>query len=392
MSYAKSRAGIPASQRGPFADPNFTDLLEYVPTYKLLHTSAFYYGAGRHAVAYPPAGAVLFALLYATGHPVVCYLAIAAAALGMMWWMARNALMRHGMGAWVATLLPATVLLVSFPFESLIQTGNIELFVWISIALGTGCYFRRREERAAAWWGLAAAIKLYPVILFVLFLRRRGWRPVLVGAATFVAASVASLAFLGPTLRVAFQGSVRNALAYGSARTQQWTLHEFAANHSLMEWFKVVVRIANLHPANLSHLYLVCGAVLLVTVQLLRGRRLPLLNQVLVATVLMVLLPPISYYYTLTNLYVPCFALALVGIEAYRRKVRVEGLRGTLMLFVPAFAAYTLFTFHKVLLFGGLIQSVVLMCILIGSLQYPFVIGSEEEIAPEWTRNGRGLC
>jgi hypothetical protein len=378
VSYLERRAGIPLSTRGPLPDPLFGDLLEYLPTFKLLHTPEFFTNAGKHAVAYPPFGAALFAFLYAFGHPVICYLTIAGLGFVAAVLLVRRGLIRCGIAATVATLLPATILIVSFPFEALLQRANIELFVWIFVSAGVCMIFLGRDNWAAALWGAAAAIKLYPILLLVLFLRRDKLRPLSVGCASFALLSLASLRFLSPDVALAFQGSARNVAGYQGVRTAMWNLHELAANHSAFEWFKLIGGALPVSAQSLSKLYIVCGGLAFALAYFGRARRMPLLNQLLVVIPFMVLLPPVSYYYTLTNLYAPWVALAYLAIRAKGLGVEVRGLRSTILLFVPVFAAFSIFTFRKVLLFGGLIQSLVMVCILIAALQHAFTLPEEQ--------------
>jgi hypothetical protein len=88
----------------------------------------------------------------------------------------------------------------------------------------------------------------------------------------------------------------------------------------------------------------------------------------------MVIFPPISYAHALVQLYAPLLALLMLAIRADRTNVSITGLRGTVLLFVPLFAAYTLFTFRAVLLFDGLVQSVLLLILFGCALRFPFAI------------------
>jgi hypothetical protein len=85
--------------------------------------------------------------------------------------------------------------------------------------------------------------------------------------------------------------------------------------------------------------------------------------------------PPISYYHALVHMYAPLAVLAWVALRAERAGVRVRGLQGTILLFVPLFAAFTVLTFRTVLLFCGLVQSVVLVMIFFCALEFPFEPG-----------------
>lgn len=371
VGYLEARAGIPLRTRGPFPDPLFGDLLEYLPTLKLVHTPAFFTGAGSHVIAYPPLGAALFAFLYSFHHPVALYLAILAGWLLASLWIVAQVLIGKGLQTWVAVLFPLTVAVCSFPIEGLIQRGNIELFVWITISIGIWMIFRGQQNEAAVLWGLAAAIKLYPILLFAIFLRKQSFRALMLACGTFVLSTIAAMRFLVPDLRLAFHHSSAAVAGYQGLRSSMWNLHEVAVNHSLFVWFKLFGGFSS-DPARISRIYFICGGLLFVLAYFGRARRMPLLNQLLVVIVFMVLLPSVSYFYTLTNLYGPWLALVFLCIAAHRRHITVPGLRSTVLLFVPVFASFTLFTFRKAYLFGGLIQSLILLCILVSSLQHPF--------------------
>ena len=119
--------------------------------------------------------------MYATGHPDGVLSGdgggVAGGAVGVG---AAGADARRDRAA-TATLFPLTVALVSFPIAGLVQRGNIELFLWIFAAAGTWAFLRGHENAAAVLWGLAAAMKLFPIVLLVLLLPRRRWRAFAVG-------------------------------------------------------------------------------------------------------------------------------------------------------------------------------------------------------------------
>ena len=192
--------------------------MEFPPVFRLVHTAAFFDGVGDSRVAYPPLGAVVYAALYGTGHAVGIYLATAAAWLATSVWGVRRELMRRQICARTALLFPLTVALVSFPIAALLQRGNIELFLWVIAATGTWAFLRGRDDAAAVLWGLAAAMKLYPIIFLALLLPRHKWRAFAVGVATFVGATLAAMAWLGPTMGVAWHGSLRNVFGYQGYR------------------------------------------------------------------------------------------------------------------------------------------------------------------------------
>ena len=178
VGYLRYRAGAPRPHYNPIGTVHFSDLMEYVPTFRLLHTAAFFHNAVTNPVAYPPFGAVFYWLLYATGHPVATYLLCAAVWLCVLTVGAGRWLRGEGVRPTVAYLFPGTVLGMAFPVLGMLCYGNIELFLWVFAATGVWALVRERPTLAAVLWGCAAAMKLYPLIFLVLLVPRRQWRAV----------------------------------------------------------------------------------------------------------------------------------------------------------------------------------------------------------------------
>ncbi len=349
-----------------FLGTRFTDLLEFVPTYRLLHTEAFFHNPVTSSVSYPPFGAVLFGLIYGTGVPVPFYLTAAVVGLAAAVWGMRSALARRGVSAGVA------VLVVSFPLLVLLQSGNLELFVWLFVAGGAWFFWRGNDVAAAVLWGLAGATKLYPVIFLALLLPRWRWRALAAGVATFVGTWVTSLWFLGPSIAVAWYWSLRNLFGYQGRRVGEWDLHELAANHSAFGLAKVAAAVVGLPLTKLTLPYYALGAVVFAVVFFGRLRKLPVANQLLGVTVFMLMFPPVSYPYTLMHLYAPWAVLLLLEADAERAGEAVPGLKAALAVFLPLFGSFTLFTFPRLLLFGGLVQAALLVVMFAASACFPF--------------------
>jgi hypothetical protein len=374
VGYVEYRMGYPQPHYNPLGGARYEDLMEFPPVYRLVHTAAFFEGTGGSRVAYPPLGAALYALIYATGHAVGFYLSTAAAWLAGAVWGVRRALLRSGIGGVTATLFPLTVALVSFPIAGLLQRGNVELFLWILAALGVWAFLRGKDDAAAVLWGLAAAAKLYPVVFLALLLPRRRWRAFAVGVGTLVGATLLAMKWLGPSMGVVWRGSLASVFGYQGKRVAQWTLHELAANHSVFGWAKFAAMVARVPLEMLTLPYYAFGALVLAGAFFGRLWRMPAANQVLALTAFMVMLPPVSYFYTLVHLYAPWLMLVLVAIRAERAGVQVRGLTLTMLLFVPLFASFMLFTFPRVLLFGGLVQACLLMVLFGCAVRFPFAV------------------
>jgi len=62
-----------------------------------------------------------------------------------------------------------------------------------------------------------------------------------------------------------------------------------------------------------------------------------------------------------------------VAVRARRAGMRVRGLAGTILLFVPLFCSFTVLTWRGVWLFGGLVQSGLLGALFVCALRFPFL-------------------
>ena len=376
VAWLEFRAGWTMEYWLPLQLPWFSDLLEYVRTFQLVHTPEFFHPAAS-PFAYPPLAALWFALIYATGHPVLVYLAVAAGTLGFAVWRVRGALLRERIGKATALAFPLTLLVFSFPFWRLVPQGNSELFVWIFVAAGTWLYVRGADDQAAVLWGLAAATKLYPAVLLLLFVPRGRVRAFLLGIGTFVVSSVVALLYLGPTLGQAWHGELHNVFGYQGIRVNEWTMNTVATNHSAFTLVKFFALVAGHGFGGLTLPYYAVGSLLALALFFGRLRTMPVTNQILGLSVVMVALPTVSYFHTLTHMYAPWLMLVFVAIRAERAGRSVPGLAGAMACFIPLFVSYTLFTFRAVGLFGGIIQALALLFLLLYALQYPFEDGLE---------------
>jgi hypothetical protein len=372
VSYLEFRAGMNRYRWIPFDTPYFRDLIEDIPTFRLLHTSTFFNPTNSSHVAYPPFGAVQLGFLYSSGHPVIFFLVLAIVAVVFAVWGVAQALVEKGIGRRTAILFSLTLALVSFPIERLVVQGNNEIFLWIFAAAGAWAYVRDHDDAAAVFWGLAAASKLYPAALLLLLLPRRKFRAFTVGMFVFVGVSVLSMMYLGPNIAVAWKGSLQNVFGYQQFRAAEISTRELHANHSLFVLVKLAAAIFGVSALKLVKLYYVCGGLLFVAVFFGRLRKMPVANQLLGVSVFMLTLPTISYFHTLVNLYAPLLVLFFVAIRADRMGVRIPGLSTAILLFLPLFASFQLFTFPSIFLFCGIVQVIVLLILFLYALQYPF--------------------
>jgi hypothetical protein len=388
------RAGMNRYRWSGFDTPYFRDLIQNIPTFRLLHTAAFFDPANPAPVAYPPFGEIQLGLLYFTGHPVIFFVVLALAGLGFAVWRVRRALVEVGVDGRIALLFLVTLALVSFPIQRLVVQGNIELFLWIFVGAGTWAYLRNRDDVAAIFWGLAAASKFYPVVLLLLFLGRRRFRAFTVGIIVFAGVTLLSTAYLGPDLGTAWRGSLQNVFGYQQFRAAELSTREMNANHSWFLLVKFAAALAGVSALKLVKVYYLGGGSLFLAVFFGRLRKMPVANQLLGASVFMLALPTISYFHTLVNLYAPLLVLFFVAIRADRAGAKVAGLAPVLLLFIPLFASFQLFTFPTLFLFCGIFEAILLFVVFLYAVQYPFpsrFSRRESRVHGEYSIESRGV-
>jgi hypothetical protein len=387
IGWLKWRAGESRYNWDPLSDPLFGDLMEYPGTYQLLHTAAFFFNVAGNpwpypmfsAVAYPPFAAVVMAPMYAFPIPELLYLIVSGAWLALLaGWIGRG-LARAGIGLATAVLLPLSLLLISFPIERLLHQGNVEVVLWMLTAFGALAFLRGRNDAAAVLWGLAAAMKLFPIVLLALLLPRGKWRAFALGLCTFVLATVLSLWWLGPSIGIAWRGSLQNVFGYQGIRMGEFSLRELVANHSLIDLAKLLAMIAHYPLGKLTPPYFALGTVVLAAAFFGKLWKMPVANQFLGISTFMVMFPPISYYHALVHMIAPLLLLGWIAIRAQQAGVRVAGLGATILLFVPLFVPFTVLTFPHAFLYCGMLQSLVLLALFVRALEYPFAVEERVE-------------
>ena len=250
--------------------------------------------------------------------------------------------------------------LLGYPAVFLLERGNLEIFVWATVAAGLFFFQRRQDGRAALCFGLAAALKLYPIVLLGLFFdkQRRG-RDVLLGLTTAALATALAIGYTGPTFAFAAQGFLHGVTGFQQHYGATVRPFELRFDHSLFAIVKVVSATQGLSPARFSGAYYAVCGVLFTLLFLLRVLRLPGVNQVLFLTVAMLLLPPVSYEYTLVHLYVPVLLLANLAAQSCFRPGGLLAWTGLLLLLLPG----DLLSFNSWFQ-AGQVQSVLLVFVL----------------------------
>jgi hypothetical protein len=285
-------------------------------------------------------------------------------------------LRRQGLPLAQCILFVGATALLSYPLLLLLQRWNIEFLVWLVSAIGVWSFLAGRTNTAAIFIGLAASLKFYPFIFFGLFLPRRRYGGFLLGLTTFAAVTLLSLYFIGPTIAAAAHWDAEQIAAFSKYYVGDvWAL---GYDHSFFGLFKAATLHWHLNYFAWARPFSITIALISVALYLLRLWSLPLPNQVLTLSILSVTLAPLSFDYTLLNLY-PAFAmLAVLALQARRRAIPVPHLTATMVLFALIFTPQSYLILHGVR-YGAQLRAICLIAMLVLALITPL---KELEPAP----------
>ncbi len=108
----------------------------------------------------------------------------------------------------------ALVFALSFPLHRNLLYGQFYVLLLVLIVAACWTYLRKYYVLAGALVAVAAACKIFPVLLFVFFLQRRSWRALASGVVTGLAAVAVSVAVFGWNLHRTYLHEIL-----------PWTLH-----------------------------------------------------------------------------------------------------------------------------------------------------------------------
>lgn len=307
----------------------FGDFWHYQALFKNYHQAAFFTSAEHFA--YPAPCAIIYAFLYSLGPHAQLYFdlllwatAITSGALlfrawlraGLCWKPAAGLLLLMGLG--------------SYPWHMLHDRANLELFVYLLTASGFWAFLLGKHKLAASLWGAAGALKIYPLLLLAVYLRRRNLRTLLLGCLVCFTVLMLSFWWVGPTIRIAFVGMVNGVHGFTRSYGGQARKEELFIDHSLLGFLKQLFTLGSTkrHVAQ-DKTQKVYALALLLTVPYLylrRFRYLPIPNQLCILVLAMVLLPPVSYDYTLIHTYLVFGLLSTLYLRSVRQGMQPPGI------------------------------------------------------------------
>jgi hypothetical protein len=356
----------------------FSDFALWLPRFDHLHSKDFF-GPGPPPFMYPAAGALFYAPFVPLGpHRVFLFATALFALSAVATALFIRALVRRGLPPLQTALTVALVVLLSYPFWFELERGNIELLVWMVGAVGIWAFYRGRGYSAATCFALAGAAKLYGLIFLSLFLgRKEQLRYIAFGIAMSVLFTLAALWLLCPDVLYAFHGIQHGFQTFDSHYVAQFMPHAVGYDHSLLALCKHLLWPRHDSYGAASKLYLAAVALAGIALYIWKIRTAPFVNQVMALTVATILLPPVSFDYTLLNLYTPICLLVVVATASGLTR----GGKIALLLFALIASPMTEII-TRAISWEGQLKALLLLALFIVALRYPLQTAQAPEPIP----------
>ena len=367
----------------PPEDP-FWDFSLYHERFGYFHSRAFFTFAGP-GYYYPAPMAVAHRVFFSFPYSTDVYLAFLSAAFVAGLFLVGRSLVGKGLALRSVVPFLAAVAACSYPFWFEFEQANVEWIVCVLVVAGVWMFLRGRGYSAAACFGVAASMKIYPFLYAGLLVSRRQYRQAAAAVGICAMSTIVSLWLVCPDMAVSWRGMLDGLTGFKQSYILQF--EQVGFDHSLFATFKAAWLLHSPVPLSMRTLAVMLG--LYVPVIAFAGiilyfdriRRLPIVNQVICLSVLSILLPPVSYDYTLLHLYAPWVLLVFLAVEATH--ARIAGLGGALVCFAILFAPETEFM-HRQQSFGGQIKAVTLIALLAIALRrrFPSAYDAGEALSP----------
>lgn len=380
---AESLLHLPSVYWYPFfrTQDHFTDFTIFEARFQHFGAADFFSLPG-YPFTYPAPAAVAFHAFYLFGsRALAIYLGFCFAVCYGAGVILAFAMHRRGAGLPNAAGFVGASFLLSYPFWFLLDRANIEMVNWLALALGVSCYWKRLWFGAATFFGLAAALKLFPVVYIALLLSARRYAAAAWSLAIAAAATAGSTFLLGPSTRASAAGIAKGLDYFRTAYAVQLRHAELGFDHSLFVPVKLIVAlIRRIAPAlapsrgAVLDVYLVLAAAAGLFIYAWKIRNLQRANQIMALTVCAILLPPVSSDYTLINLYIPWAVLVLIAVSGGQGR----GITLSLVCMAIVMAPESYLFLHGVRI-AGQFKAAVLLALLAVSLIYPI----EEPLLPK---------
>ena len=244
--------------------------------------------------SYPPFAQFIYEPLTWIPYPLALtiFLAGTTTLIVIPFWRALSAYEPH-----VRAIFIVVGVLLTYPvLFSLDRGNNIGLTVGF-LLFGVLNLYEGRPQRAAIYFAIAAALKIYPVFFLLIFVSRRQWK-------AFGTAILTGLCITVIPLMTYSGGFVNNLKAlYDNSGYFRDAGEQIALNHSLYSWFatlKSATPTMNSIAQRLIDSYSMITLIGITCIALLVLVQKSRVNQLLLVSAINVLFVPITYGYTLS--------------------------------------------------------------------------------------------
>jgi hypothetical protein len=358
---------------------NYHDYWMFTDRFHHFHSPDFFTAHAEFIFSYPAPMAVLYKLTYVlTDESTRAFLAVMALTFIAVAVLFGRALLKANVALEPVVALTATTLLLSDPIWMELNRANLEFYVWVFVSLGVWLFFRGKGYGAAACFGAAGAMKLFPFVYLGLLIAKKQYRQVVFGFLVSAVVMVGSLWILCPDVLFAWHTLNANANEFGKAYLYQRLWLEVGFDHSLFALIKMLWRHLP-GPAVMGRvlsIYMAVAAIGGTVLFFTRIRYLPVANQLVCLTAASLLLPPSSSDYTLIHLYAPWAVLVFVVFDAARAGREVPGLGKAFACFAVLMSSESeMFFRHERA--EGMIKAVALIALWYIAMKYPFVLDAD---------------
>jgi Glycosyltransferase family 87 len=287
-------------------------------------------------------------------------------------------------------------LVLGFPALFLMDRGNIEVFLWLFVLLGIVAFVRDSQYTAALLFALAGSMKIYPLIFLLLFIPRRQYKALALGAFAVCAFSGLAIVGIGPNIRETLHAISHNASLVRVAYFFHLSPGEIRFDHSIFSDVRQLINLYlharyNIGPSNYptfeasTRIYSIVTPLAFVILYVVRLRRLPLLNQFMGLTICSIVLPYISGEYTLVHVYLiwaAFLSFLLTDVKAGFSDLSSKRMNLMMSSFAVVIAPLSFLVLKTHSGFSGQIKSLVLVFLLAVILRTPMPSSLFGDLAP----------
>jgi len=267
----------------------------------------------------------------------------------------------------LALFLLSIVIFINAPIAFAFDRGNY--LVICVLFIGIFClFYNQNDYLSATFLGFAAAMKIFPLVIFFVFIRDRKWKSLALGFFVTIAVSYVSLSHFLGDMHQNVKAFLTNLLSFTNGLPPaQYSYYWYAINIRAFIGNVFIATIGHI-PAKfdivaVSQMFAYSLAVLVIILCLLDKRA---WRRILYLSFLMILFPVTSYYYNLAYLIGP---IILFLFKEDMEKLDWVYLFGLALLMIPKNYMYFLYDkqygYFSVLMGLDYLINPMIMCLLI---------------------------